>query len=57
MSEGVPEHSDAPSGRQGVVIGILIVVLLALAVYFFWRGTGVRDANGRHPAPAAAMSR
>lgn len=37
--------------RTGVMIGILVAVILALAVYFFWRGTGWRDDEGRRPAP------
>lgn len=55
MSDAAPEGSDAPAGRKGIVIGILVAVLLALLLYFYWHGTGVRDANGRHPAPPTAV--
>lgn len=55
MSDVAPEGSDTPAGRKGIVIGILVAVLLALLLYFYWRGTGVRDAAGRHPAPSAAV--
>lgn len=44
-----PESAPATAGRTGVAIGILIVTLLALAFYFYWRTTGARDASGRRP--------
>ena len=48
------EAETAPTtrGRTGVAIGILIVTLLALAFYFYWRTTGMRDeSRQRPPAP------
>lgn len=48
-----PEERIAAETRRGVVIGILVVVLIALAAFFFWRGTGARDATG-HTPPAPA---
>jgi hypothetical protein len=47
----VPESEAPPAtaGRTGVAIGILIVTLLALAFYFYWRTTGARDETGRRP--------
>ena len=52
------EHTSAPitPTNTGVVIGILVVLLIALGVYFFWRGTGVTDEQGRHPSPPADTS-
>ena len=49
----MPETESAPAtaGRTGVAIGILVVTLLALAFYFYWRATGMRDENGRRPQP------
>ena len=44
-------------GRTGVAIGILIVTLLALAFYFYWRTTGARDTSGQRPAPPREISR
>ena len=44
-----PEAPPATAGRTGVAIGILIVTLLALAFYFYWRTTGARDASGGRP--------
>lgn len=44
-----PEAPPATAGRTGVAIGILIVTLLALAFYFYWRTTGARDESGRRP--------
>lgn len=44
-----PEAPPAPAGRTGVAIGILIVTLLALAFYFYWRTTGAPDESGRRP--------
>lgn len=43
-------------GRTGVAIGIVIVTLLALAFYFYWRTTGMRDDSGRRPPPPREMS-
>lgn len=39
--------------QRGAMIGILVVVLIVLAVFFYWRGTGARDAQGHHPPKAA----
>ncbi|HEU4564057.1 MAG TPA: hypothetical protein VFS05_05400 [Gemmatimonadaceae bacterium] len=39
--------------QRGAMIGILVAVLIALGVFFYWRGTGARDARGHHPAKAA----
>jgi hypothetical protein len=54
----VTEVDTAPAtrGRTGVAIGILIVTLLALAFYFYWRTTGMRDESGRRP-PLPATER
>lgn len=43
------EAPPATAGRTGVAIGILVVTLLALAFYFYWRTTGARDETGRRP--------
>jgi hypothetical protein len=47
----VPETEAPPAtaGRTGVAIGILVVTLLVLAFYFYWRTTGARDGTGRRP--------
>jgi hypothetical protein len=49
----VSETDTVPAtrGRTGVAIGILIVTLVALAFYFYWRATGMRDEGGRRPPP------
>jgi hypothetical protein len=54
----VSETETAPTtrGRTGVAIGILVVTLLALAFYFYWRTTGMRDAGGSRPPPPREMS-
>ena len=54
MSE--TESVPVTRGRTGVAIGILVVTLLALAFYFYWRTTGMRDERGRHPAPPREIS-
>jgi hypothetical protein len=51
-----PEAPPATAGRTGVAIGILVVTLLALAFYFYWRTTGARDENGRRPQPVGEVS-
>lgn len=43
-------------GRTGVAIGILVVTLLALAFYFYWRTTGMRDDSGQRPEPPRDIS-
>ena len=57
MNDPVSSRSGAPSGRKGVVVGILVAVLLMLLVYFYWRGTGYRDQSGRRPPPPGALPR
>ena len=54
----VPETETAPTtrGRTGVAIGILVVTLLAVAFYFYWRTTGMRDESGRPPSPPREIS-
>jgi hypothetical protein len=49
------ETGPATRGRTGVAIGILIVTLLTLAFYFYWRTTGTPDESGRRPPPAGEM--
>ena len=55
MSE--TDSTPVTRGRTGVAIGILIVTLLALAFYFYWRTTGARDASGQRPTPPREISR
>ena len=54
----MPETESAPTtaGRTGVAIGILVVTLLALAFYFYWRTTGMRDESGRRPQPVREIT-
>lgn len=54
MSE--TESLPVTRGRTGVAIGILIVTLLTLAFYFYWRTTGMVDDGGRHPTPPREIS-
>ena len=54
MSE--TETVPVTRGRTGVAIGILVVTLLTLAFYFYWRTTGMRDESGRRPAPPREIS-
>ena len=50
------ETVQTTRGRTGVAIGILVVTLLALAFYFYWRTTGMRDDSGRRPRPPREIS-
>lgn len=50
------ESAPATAGRTGVAIGILVVTLLALAFYFYWRTTGARDEDGPRPQPVSEVS-
>ncbi|MEJ7812647.1 MAG: hypothetical protein WKG32_19700 [Gemmatimonadaceae bacterium] len=53
-AEGAPAERTPSTGRTGVTIGILVVVLAALLFYFYWRSTGALDSSGHRPtAPAA----
>ncbi len=54
MSE--TESVPVTRGRTGVAIGILIVTLVALAFYFYWRTTGRVDESGRRPPPPREVS-
>ena len=56
VSETETESTPASRGRTGVAIGILIATLLAVAFYFYWRTTGMRDTNGRRPPPPREIS-
>ncbi|HXY30577.1 MAG TPA: hypothetical protein VEI06_07685 [Gemmatimonadaceae bacterium] len=53
----MPVRTD--SERAGIMIGILVSVLIALGVYFYWRGTGARALLERNapPPPATAPAR
>jgi hypothetical protein len=53
----VTETETGPTtrGRTGVAIGILIVTLLTLAFYFYWRTTAMRDESSRHAPPVSQM--
>jgi len=61
--ESAKEGSTMPvrtdSERAGIMIGILVSVLIALGVYFYWRGTGARALLERNapPPPATAPAR
>jgi hypothetical protein len=59
VEKRVSETESVPTtrGRTGVAIGILVVTLLALAFYFYWRTTGARDGSGHRPAPPREISR
>ncbi len=50
------ESVSTTRGRTGVAIGILVVTLLAVAFYFYWRATAMRDEGGRRPPPAGEMN-
>jgi hypothetical protein len=54
----VSETETVPTtrGRTGVAIGILVVTLLAVAFYFYWRTTGMRGEGGRRPPPPREIS-
>jgi len=58
VENSVSEIESVPPsrGRTGVAIGILIVTLLTLAFYFYWRSTAMRDESGRRPAPPREIS-
>jgi ABC-type transporter Mla subunit MlaD len=58
---GDPNVTDAETapttrGRTGVAIGILIVTLLVLAFYFYWRTTGMQERGRRPSAPREISS-
>lgn len=42
------------TGKTGVMLGVLVVALAALAFYFYWRGTGAIGEDGKRPAPAVS---
>ena len=50
-SETEAETAPTTRGRTGVAIGILIMTLLVLAFYFYWRTTGIQEGGRRPPAP------
>ena len=50
------ETTATTRGRTGVAIGILIVTLLVLAFYFYWRTTGMHEGGRRPSAPREVSS-
>lgn len=54
----MPETDTVPTtrGRTGVAIGILVVTLLAVAFYFYWRTTEMRGEGGRRSPPPREIS-
>ncbi|MBA2684795.1 MAG: hypothetical protein H0U66_09915 [Gemmatimonadaceae bacterium] len=49
MSEELATDARTDSERRGITIGILIVALLCLFLFFVWRHYGV-PGSGAHPA-------
>lgn len=63
MPANFPEPSDRRSslstrkmstGRTGLIIGAVVVILMLATFVYFWRGSGARQPDGtRPPAPPA----
>jgi len=51
-SAPVRPHS---TGKTGVMLGVLVIALAALAFYFYWRNTGAIGEDGKRPAPAVSQ--
>ncbi len=65
MPANFPEPSDRRSplrttkistGRTGLVLGAVVVLVMLAAFVFFWRGSGARQPDGTRPPPAPVDS-
>jgi hypothetical protein len=65
MPANFPEPSDRrsslstrkiSSGRTGLIVGAVVVLLMLVAFVFFWRGSGARQPDGTRPPPAPVDS-
>ncbi len=50
-----PPARTHSTGKTGVMLGVLVVALAALAFYFYWRGTGAIGEDGMRPAPTVSQ--
>ncbi|MGI9076599.1 MAG: hypothetical protein ACR2G6_04590 [Gemmatimonadaceae bacterium] len=50
-----PTPRPHSTGKTGVMLGVLVVALAALAFYFYWRNTGAIGEDGKRPAPAVSQ--
>ncbi|MBC7791722.1 MAG: hypothetical protein H7Z74_17380 [Anaerolineae bacterium] len=53
--EPPPPTRSHSTGKTGVMLGVLVVALAALAFYFYWRNTGAIGEDGKRPAPAVSQ--
>ena len=51
----LPPARPHSTGKTGVMLGVLVVALAALAFYFYWRNTGAIGEDGKRPAPAVSQ--
>ena len=47
MSDDLPPPIRGGDEREGIVIGILVIVLIALLVFFYWHSVGGRGSDGK----------
>ena len=47
MSEDLAPPTRSDEAKRGITIGILIVALICLSLFFVWRHYGVAGANTR----------
>ena len=52
MSEDVTSSTRSDDEKRGITIGLLIVVLLCLSLFFVWRHYGVAGSAARPSAGA-----
>ena len=57
VSEELSTDARTDSERRGITIGILIVALLCLSLFFIWHHYGIAGSGGRAAAETTRSSR
>ena len=57
MSEDLPPSTRSEEAKRGITIGILVVALLCLSLFFVWRHYGVAGAAGPGGRAGASITR
>ena len=57
MSEDLAPTTRSDEAKRGITIGILVVALLCLSLFFVWRHYGVAGAAGPGGRAGASITR
>jgi hypothetical protein len=57
VSEDLPPSTRSEEAKRGITIGILVVALLCLSLFFLWRHYGVVGVAGADARAGASTTR